>query len=91
MRRTLAIAAAAAALAAAAPALAQPTPREQVGMYIGDTHTNGVATIVTDETGTHPEGYPGFSPINHTAADPGPLRPADNLWRHHHKRHHQDR
>jgi ABC-type sugar transport system substrate-binding protein len=89
MRTSLALLAAAAALAAAPAAFAQPTPNEERGMFIGDAHTNGVATIVTDQYGTHPEGYPGFSPINHAAADSRAAVPASDRHTRHH-RHHRD-
>ncbi len=82
MRTSLALLTAAALFAAPA-AFAQPTENEQLGMFVGDSHTNGVATIVTDRTGTHPEGLPGFSPINHATADSAPTPPRH---RHHHPR-----
>ncbi|HEX3367198.1 hypothetical protein [Phenylobacterium sp.] len=83
---------AAAAVALALPAAAQPrawgppTPNEQVGMHVGDTTANGSSTIVTDRTGTHPDGYTGMATINrasgsgavrrhhrrHTASEPAP-------------------
>ena len=69
--------------AAAAPAAAQPTPKEQVGMHVGDTTTNGSAVIVTDRNGTHPEGYPGMAVRNRIAGDS-----ASTHRRHHHRRHH---
>ncbi len=75
----------AAALAlAAVPALAQsggPTPREQVGMHVGDPNTNGSAVIVTDRNGTHPEGYVGQEVRNHAVGDSSPAT--------HHRRHHR--
>ncbi|HEY3949277.1 hypothetical protein [Phenylobacterium sp.] len=63
-------------------AMAQPTPAEQVGMFVGDNNTNGSAVVVTDRNGTHPEGYPGMSILNHAAAGQG-VTPR----RHHHHRH----
>jgi hypothetical protein len=84
MRTTIAVLAAGAALAAAPAALSQPTPREQVGMHIGTTVTNGSSTIVTDRWGTHPEGYVGFSPINHAMSDTNP--PPREARRHRHPR-----
>lgn len=89
MWRTLLPAVALSALAvgvspAAAQATSGPTPREQVGIHIGDTTTNGSAVIVTDRNGTHPDGYPGFSVINRTAASGGPT----SRHRHHIRRHH---
>lgn len=73
---------------AAAPALAQhptlgPTPREQVGMHVGDANTNGSAVIVNDRNGIHPEGYVGQQVRNHAVGDSGP--------RTHHKRYHHRR
>jgi len=66
----------------ATSALAQPTPSEQVGMHIGTTVTNGSSTIVTDRWGTHPEGFVGFSTINHGTTDTNPPPP---------RRHHRHR
>jgi opacity protein-like surface antigen len=84
MTRFLIPAAAAALLAASAlSAAAQPTPKEQVGMHVGDTTTNGSAVIVSDRNGTHPEGYPGMAVRNRIAADGGGMH-----RRHHHRRHH---
>ena len=65
--------------AAAQPASTGPTPLEQVGMHIGDTATNGSATIVTDRNGTHPEGFEGQLPVN-------PISAANGVKRHHHHR-----
>jgi hypothetical protein len=79
MLKTLALAAV--LTAAALPAAAQsggPTPKEQVGMHTGTTTTNGSAVIVTDQNGTHPEGYPGMAVRNRTTGDNGPS---------HHRRH----
>lgn len=71
------------ALAVAAPAAAQPTPKEQVGMHVGDTTTNGSAVIVSDRNGTHPEGYPGMAVRNRIAGESSATH-----RRHHHRRHH---
>jgi hypothetical protein len=84
MRKALVFLTAAASLAAV-PALAQPTPGEQAGMHIGTTVTNGSSTIVTDQYGTHPEGYPGFSPINRGMTERNPPPP-----RRHHYHHFRD-
>ena len=58
--------AAAVALLSAGPVLAQsstlgPTPGEQNGMHTGTTAANGSSTIVTDQTGTHPDGFTGMA------------------------------
>ncbi len=83
--------AAAVVLLSAAPALAQPThgpstlgptPGEQNSMHTGTTASNGSSTIVTDKDGTHPEGYPGLSPVNHTSG----LSAAKIHHRRHHRR-----
>jgi hypothetical protein len=84
MLKSMVLAAAIAAIAlptTAQPSAAIPTPNEQRGMHIGDTTANGSATIVTDRTGTHPDGFTGMAVQNHIAADGG-LRHA----RHHHRR-----
>jgi len=85
MTRLLIPAAGAAALLAASAlsAAAQPTPKEQVGMHVGDTTTNGSAVIVSDRNGTHPEGYPGMAVRNRIAGDSGSMH-----HRRHHHRHH---
>jgi len=79
---------AAVALLSAAPALAQskvgPTPGEENSMHTGTTASNGSSTLVTDATGTHPDGYPGFSPVNHAS---GSSRSIEHARRHHHRRH----
>jgi hypothetical protein len=68
--------------AAAKPANTGPTPLEQVGMHVGDTATNGSATIVTDRNGTHPEGFDGQLPVN-------PISASNGVKRHHHHRDHR--
>src|ERR1700742_4049597 len=84
--------AAAVVLLSVAPALAQtpfkssavgPTPGEQNSMHTGTTASNGSSTIVTDQNGTHPEGYPGMSPVNHASGSSASIAHA----RHHHRRH----
>jgi hypothetical protein len=88
MSKTLFPAALAAAMALVAlPAAAQstfgPTPNEQVSMFTGTTAANGAATIVTDRTGTHPDGYTGMAVQNSiSAANP----PAPSLRHHKHHR-----
>jgi hypothetical protein len=78
---------AAAVAAVALPAGAQPgpstptTPNEQVGIHTGDTASNGSATIVTDRTGTHPDGYTGMATTNRASGSG-----ATHLRRHHHRR-----
>jgi hypothetical protein len=83
--------AAALALLSVAPALAQPafksstvgpTPGEQNSMHTGTTASNGSSTIVTDQNGTHPEGYPGFAVVN-SASGSG----AATMHHRHHHRH----
>jgi hypothetical protein len=80
--------AAAVALLSAAPAMAQsnstlgPTPGEQNSMHTGTTAANGSSTIVTDASGTHPETYPGFSPVNHASGSSGAA-----IHHRHHRRH----
>ncbi len=78
---------AAVARLSAGPVLAQsragPTPGEQNSMHTGTTASNGSSTIVTDQNGTHPEGYPGFSPVNHASG----ASAANMRHRHHHRRH----
>jgi len=79
---------AAAAMALALPAVAQtngPTPNEQVGMHVGTTTSNGSAVLVTDQNGTHPEGYPGMAPRNRASGDSGSMRG----HHHRHRRHHR--
>lgn len=77
--------AAAVALLSAAPAMAQtfsgPTPGEQNSMHTGTTASNGSSTLVTDATGAHPDGYPGFSPVNHASGSSAAVA--------HHRRHHR--
>jgi hypothetical protein len=73
----LAVAVSAVALPAGAqPATSGPSPNEQVGMHTGDTAANGSATIVTDRTGTHPDGFTGMATTNRASA-------AGALHRHH--------
>jgi len=88
MLRLLVSSAAVAALAVAAlPAAAQsggPTPKEQVGIHTGTQTTNGSAVVVTDQQGTHPEGYPGMAIRNRASGDPGPSH------HRHHRKHHDD-
>jgi hypothetical protein len=87
MLKLLISGAAAAGLAlAAVPAAAQsggPTPKEQVGIHTGTQATNGSAVVVTDNQGTHPEGYPGMAIRNRASGDPGPSH-------HRHHRRHRD-
>jgi hypothetical protein len=86
MLKSIALAAAVAAVAlpaAAQPSTGGPTPNEERGMYIGDTTANGSATIVTDRTGTHPDGFTGMAVQNHIAGDGD----ASHAHRHHHPRH----
>jgi hypothetical protein len=88
MLKTLLSATALSALAiGVAPASAQsnngPSPREQVGIHTGDTTTNGSAVIVTDRKGTHPEGYPGFAPVNGVAGSAGAPHHRRHAPRHH--------
>ncbi len=83
MLKSLLLATAAALAAIALPAAAQstlgPTPNEQLGMHTGTTVTNGSAVIVTDRTGTHPDGYTGMDTRNHaTGGD------SVQAGRHHH-------
>jgi|GEM_PF-1697422 len=84
LKSLLWVSAAMAFTCAAAPVLAQstlgPTPNEQVGMHIGTTVTNGSAVVVTDRTGTHPEGYPAMNIRNHIAGSSG----VSSHRRHHH-------
>jgi hypothetical protein len=81
--------AAAVALLSAAPAMAQsnstlgPTPGEQNSMHTGTTASNGSSTLVTDASGTHPETYPGFAPVNRAS---GLSASAIRHRRHHHRR-----
>lgn len=79
--------AAAFALLAASTATAQstlgPTPNEQNGIHTGTTATNGSAVIVTDQFGTHPEGYPGMA-VRNRASGSSASEPAR-----HHRRHHR--
>jgi hypothetical protein len=87
MLRFLVPAAAVVALSAA-PALAQfstpgPTPGEQNSMHTGTTASNGSSTIVTDENGTHPEGYPGHAVVNHASGSSNAVA----QHRRHHRRH----
>ncbi|HZZ33752.1 MAG TPA: hypothetical protein VFE10_17350 [Phenylobacterium sp.] len=82
------IALAAVVAAAALPAAAQrptlgPTPNEQRGMHIGDTTANGSATIVTDRSGTHPDGFTGMAIRNRIAGS----STTNDLRRHHRPRH----
>jgi hypothetical protein len=75
-------------VAVALPAAAQrptngPTPREQVGMHIGDANTNGSATIVNDRNGIHPDGFTGQLPRNRIAASSR----STHSHRHHHRHH----
>jgi hypothetical protein len=85
MLKSIALAAAVAAFAL--PAMAQPapsgppTPSEQVGMHVGDTTANGASTIVTDRTGTHPDGYTGMTTINRASGG------SAAEVRRHHRRH----
>jgi hypothetical protein len=72
----------------AAPAFAQfsgpgPTPGEQNSIHTGTTASNGSSTIVTDENGTHPEGYPGHAVVNHASGSSDAVA----HHRHHHRRH----
>jgi hypothetical protein len=60
--------------AAAQPAASGPSPNEQVGMHTGDTAVNGSATIVTDRTGTHPDGFTGMATTNRASAAGAPHR-----------------
>jgi hypothetical protein len=72
------------ALPAAAQSTLGPTPKEQNGIHTGTTTTNGSAVLVTDQNGTHPEGYPGLAPRNRTSGDS-----QSTTHRHHrHGRHH---
>lgn len=66
----LAVLLAASGSAAAAHPNSGPNPNELVGMFIGDVATNGSATIVTDRTGTHPDGFTGMAIVNPIAAGP---------------------
>jgi hypothetical protein len=87
MLRLFVTGAAAAALAVAAlPAAAQsggPTPKEQLGIHTGTQATNGSAVVVTDQQGTHPEGYPGMALRNRASGDNG------STHHRHHRKHHE--
>jgi hypothetical protein len=80
-----AAAALASGVAAAQPTTTGPTPGEQVGIHTGTTTSNGSAVIVSDQNGTHPEGYPGQAVVNRASADTG------TMHRRHHRRHHLPR
>jgi len=78
----LASTAAISATASLAFAADPPSPREQIGMFTGDTTTNGSATIVTDRTGTHPDGFTGMATVNSLSTAHGPGAPPARHHRH---------